>query len=430
VRYVLAMRFLLLALFATGCAGDDPVDLTPTDGGTNPWSEEALRRIERMRHDPTPRPDPSNAVADDPAAAVLGQWLFFDTSLSIDGEVSCASCHQPDHGFSDTVPLSVAQEELPRHTPPVWNTADNEWFFWDGRKDTQWSQALGPIENAKEHGFNRVAAIRAVAEQPDVAAAYEEVFGPLPDLQGVPDATPLRPSDDPWALAWEQLDEPTRHEIDVAFSNIGKAIAAYERQLMTGPTRFDVWMQALLDEGPAAAAALPDALTAEEQRGLELFVGDANCHLCHFGPDLTNEAFHNIGLEGPIDNGRFNGILDLVSDPFNAAGDYSDDPAWGADRLARLPAAPPASETLGQFKVPSLRGVGQSAPYFHDGSHETLEAVVAYYSRELTDPPVGHREESLVILDLLEEDEAALVAFLRSLDVPSPPDELLAPPDL
>jgi cytochrome c peroxidase len=383
-----------------------------------------------MRFDPTPRADPSNAVADDGDAARLGQWLFFDPSLSLDGTIACASCHRPDHGFSDPVPLSTALDQVGRHTQPVWNTANNEWFFWDGRKDTQWSQALAPLEDAKEHGTNRVAVLRAVADQPAVAAAYEDVFGALPDLSAVPDATPLAPEGDPWSDAWAALDEPTRFEIDHAFANIGKAIAAYERQLMTGPTRFDAWADALLDQGAPAAEAVAEPLSAEEQRGLQLFVGEAQCHLCHFGPDLSNEAFHNIGLDGTADNGRFNGVLAVVADPFNAAGVHSDDPAWGADRLARLPSAPPAAETLGQFKVPSLRGVGQSPPYFHDGSHSTLEEVIAYYSRELTEPVVGHREESLVILDLPDDDEAALVAFLRSLDVPPLDPDLLGPPSL
>ncbi len=422
---------LPFASLFVACSGSGPVDIDGPSPAGLPWSQEDLERIARMGFDPAPRDDPSNAVADDEAAALLGQWLFFDPALSLDGSISCATCHQPDHGFSDPVPLSTALDQVGRHTPPVWNTANNEWFFWDGRKDTQWSQALGPLEDAKEHGTNRVAVLGAIARQPEVAEAYVAVFGPLPDLDALPsDATPLAPEGDPWAEAWAALDEPTRFAIDDAFANVGKAIAAYERRLMTGPTRFDTWAEALLDGGAEAASAVPEPLTDEEQRGLQLFVGEANCHLCHFGADLSNEAFHNIGLEGAPDNGRFNGILAVVDDPFNAAGQYSDDPTWGGDKLARLPSAPPAPETLGQFKVPSLRGIGQSPPYFHDGSRSTLEEVVAYYSRDLTDPVVGHREESLVILDLPHEDEAAIVAFLRSLDVPPLAPELLGAPEL
>ncbi len=429
MRYEHPMRLVLPLLLVACSAPGDVVDLTTPEPASS-WTDVDLVRIARMRRDPAPRPDPSNRVADDPDAARLGQWLFFDEHLSRDGDVSCATCHQPDHGFADPEPFSTGLELVGRHTPPAWNTARHEWFFWDGRKDTQWSQALAPLEADKEHGTNRVAVVKAIASQPAVTAAYEAVFGPLPDIDGLPDATPLAPAGDPRVEAWDALDPAVQDEIDHAFANVGKAIAAYERRLITGTTRFDRWMEALLDDGPVAAADVEAPLTAAEQRGLELFIGDAQCHLCHFGPDLTNEAFHNIGLEGPPDNGRFNGVLAVIEDPFNAAGPHSDDPAWGADRLARLPSAPPAAETLGQFKVPSLRGVGQTPPYFHDGSHETLEDVVAYYSRELTEPVVGHREESLVILDLPASDEAALVAFLRTLDVPELDAELLGPPNL
>src|SRR5690606_15553813 len=96
-------------------------------------------------------PDPSNRYGDDPRAAALGHQLFFDTRLSANGKVSCATCHDPGRDFQDGLPLAVGVGTNTRRTMPIAGTAYSPWMFWDGRKDSQWSQALGPLESPVEH---------------------------------------------------------------------------------------------------------------------------------------------------------------------------------------------------------------------------------------------------------------------------------------
>ena len=109
-----------------------------------------------------PESDPTNRYSDDPAAAHLGQFLFFDPRLSVSGDFSCASCHQPEHGFADPVALSETLGTTQRHTQSLLNVAYQDFFYWDGRKDSLWSQALSPIENADEMGGSRLAVAQLV----------------------------------------------------------------------------------------------------------------------------------------------------------------------------------------------------------------------------------------------------------------------------
>ena len=161
------------------------------------------------------------------------------------------------------------------------------------------------------------------------------------------------------------------------------------------------------------------ALTDEEQTGLKLFAGDAKCTRCHFGETLTNKEFHNIGLgarswlEG-VDAGRYLGIDTVLADPFNAAGAYSDDTTSSA--ALQLVYLTNGTEQLGQFKTPSLRNVGLTAPYMHGGHFETLAEVVEFYSELNEEVQLGHREDSLEPLELLDTEKAALVAFLNALE--------------
>ena len=147
-----------------------------------PLSDRARRKI--LAHAPLPAAPaaPTNAVADDPAAARFGQRLFFDTRLSADGSVSCATCHDPEQSFADGLQLGEGLEQVTRHTPALWHVAHNRWFFWDGRADTLWSQALKPLETPKEHGITRLHCAHLVHDDPDLRRAYEGVFGPMPDL--------------------------------------------------------------------------------------------------------------------------------------------------------------------------------------------------------------------------------------------------------
>jgi cytochrome c peroxidase len=151
--------------------------LASGEPGWSPAETKLIASLSLSTLPPLP-PDPSNAVGDDPAAAALGRALFFDTRLSGNGKVACASCHLPDKQFQDGTPLASGMGQTNRRTMPIASTAYNPWFFWDGRRDSQWSQALGPLESAVEHGTDRTQIAHIIAAA--YAMDYEAVFGAYP----------------------------------------------------------------------------------------------------------------------------------------------------------------------------------------------------------------------------------------------------------
>jgi cytochrome c peroxidase len=238
-------------------------------------------------------PDPSNAYADDPRAAALGERLFFDTRFSTNGEVSCATCHLPELMFTDGLPLAEGVGMTTRKTMTIIGTAYSPWQFWDGRKDSQWAQALAPLESAVEHGGSRTQYVHLIAA--DYRAEYEAIFGSLPDFSDrtrFPEAA--GPVEDPVArAAWDSMSPADREAVTQVFVNMGKAIAAYERLVKPGPARFDRYVEALLNGDSRTAKS---TLTADEAAGLRLFIGEAQCIQCHNGPLFTNNDFHNTGV--------------------------------------------------------------------------------------------------------------------------------------
>ncbi len=378
--------------------------------------------------------DPTNAVADDPAAAHLGRFLFYEPRLSANGEISCATCHDPTTAFVDGASLARGIDDVARHTPTILNAAFLRWLFWDGRADTLWAQAMGPLEAPNEHGYTRLEAAHLIHDDAPLHRAYEAIFGTLPALENTsrfPRAGRPVPGDPahPHDLAWASMSDEDRDAVNRLFSNLGKAIGAYERKLITGPAPFDRFARGVLAGETDAAERISPAA----RRGLDLYLGErTNCRLCHFGPFFTDGEFHATGvapLEGgaPRDPGRFRGIAELKSNLFNAAGVYSDDTT--GERGRRIDGVLYTSEAWGQFKTPALRGVALTPPYMHQGQFETLERVVLHYSTlEGAMLPSHHQEQFLKPLELTPEEIADLVAFLRCLSPTMPPEELLSPP--
>src|SRR5688572_6527717 len=146
---------------------------------------ETLRSLSLASLDPLPA-DPSNRYSDDTLAARLGRQLFFDTRLSSNGKVSCASCHVPSQDLQDGIPLGKGVGTAGRRTMPIAGTAYSPWQFWDGRADSQWAQALGPLESAVEHGGDRTQYAHVVATDPTYRSGYERTFGRIPVLDGLP----------------------------------------------------------------------------------------------------------------------------------------------------------------------------------------------------------------------------------------------------
>jgi cytochrome c peroxidase len=342
-----------------------------------------LRSLSLAALDPV-RPDPTNRVADDPRAADLGRRLFFDTRLSSNGRVACSTCHQPERGFQDGTALATGVGTTARRTMPLAGMARAPFLFWDGRKDSLWAQALGPLESAVEHGGTRAQYARVVAEH--YRRDYELLFGPLPDLS--------------------QQDGVT-----LVFVNIGKAIAAYERRIEFGPSRFDQYVAAVTAGQPGATV-----LTDDEVAGLRLFTGRANCTQCHNGPLFTSNEFHNTGVPPrptlPIDRGRLAGAAAVLNDEFNCRSRWSD----ARDRCAELEFMVSGDHTQERaYKVPSLRNVADRAPYMDAGQFATLAEVLDHYNRA---PAAASGHSELRPLRLKPVELRQLEAFLRTLSGP------------
>lgn len=271
----------------------------------------------------------------------LGRKLFFDPVLSEDGTVACASCHDPAHGFASDAPLAVGIKGRvgPRNTPSLLNRAYGDSFFWDGRSKTLEEQALEPIVNPREMG------------------------GPLNDV-----------------VARLQADAAYRADFAAAYrdgltaQNLGRALAAFERVLLSGGSRVDRFQ-----------AGDFTALNDRERAGLWLFESRGQCWRCHRGANYTDEKLHNTGvaaLQADPDPGRFAVTRD------------------SADR--------------GRFKTPSLRDVSRTAPYMHDGSLSTLREVVDYYNRGGVKHP--GLDQAIKRLELTSDEVDRLVDFLVALD--------------
>lgn len=303
----------------------------------------------------------------------LGRQLYFDTRLSADNTVSCASCHDPAEGFAKHTQFGVGinGQMGGRNSPVSYNRILSSSQFWDGRAASLEAQAIGPIANPIEMGNTHEKAVETVAGIPGYEMQFKVIFG----------------------------DE------GVTIDNIGRAIATFERAIVTGPAPFDYYeavrpfltmkpddLETLKEDDPdayakyqaAKAAADAHPMSASAIRGRDLFFSDrSGCTACHVGANLADEKYHNIGVgmdaEKP-DLGRF-----VVSNK---------------------------EEDKGAFKTPTIRNVALSAPYMHDGSQKTLEEVVEHYAKGGT--PNQWLSTKIKKLDLKPEEKADLVEFMKA----------------
>jgi len=410
-----AFRYWLIALGAavalalplvSGVAASSSESTPPAPDG---WSRADLSVLASMRLSQLPAAphDPSNAVEDVPAAAALGKRLFNDARFSANQAVSCATCHDPQKQFQDGLPMARGVGQGTRRAMPLAGAAHSPWLFWDGRKDSLWAQALGPWEDAVEHGGNRSRYAHLIAAH--YRAEYEAVFQALPDLSQVPpDAGPLgAPAEQ---QAWRALDAKTQFAVSQVFANMGKAVAAFEKTLTHGTSRFDLYVEGLVrDDKPAQPL-----LNASEVDGLRLFIGKGQCVTCHNGPLLTDQHFHNTGVppRGPaqLDRGRAAAVARVQQDAFNCLGRFSDAKPAQCQELRFMATHDPALE--GAFKTPSLRNVAERAPYMHAGQFASLNDVIQHYAKAPA-AAVGHTERAP--LRLSEHEAKDLVAFLGTL---------------
>jgi cytochrome c peroxidase len=372
---------LVLLAFAASASADVGIEL----------SAEELDRI--ASHGPWPpsgSADPGNRVSGNAAAIYLGQRLFFDKGLSANGKVACATCHNPARGFQDS--RNVAKGLAPgiRNTPGLFNVRYQHWFGWDGGHDNLWSSSLRPILDPREMGGSASRSARVLKASPALQCHYRKAFG-KPAV-----------ADDPELLV-----------------NIAKAIAAWQETLVSPPTPFDRFRDALARKDSTSAAEYPPAA----RRGLRLFLGRGQCATCHAGPLFTNGEFGDIGVpffikpEG-VDPGRQGGIKRVLANPYNLLGAFNDDVtrenATGTRHLR------PEHRNFGEFKVPSLRNLKLTAPYMHNGSIASLRDVVRHYSELDEDRLHSDGERILKPLGLTDAESRDLVAFLESLSPTEP----------
>ncbi|TPN48252.1 MULTISPECIES: cytochrome c peroxidase [unclassified Mesorhizobium] len=388
---------LMVAVVLAGCGKPD-------------FSDAEKKKIASLALNTLPplKPDTTNRFADVPAAAALGSTLFFDLGMSRDGTVSCSTCHKIDRQFQDDLPQAVGVGRTNRRTMPLAGVARDPWFFWDGRRDSLWAQALTPLENPLEQAGNRAAYAHYIKAR--FGERYARIFGPLPDFSGIPaNASPL--GTDAEKAAWSAMSDTQRDAINRVFSNIGKAIAAFERSIEPAQTRFDRFA---LDLATGAEPKGDAVFSREEILGLKLFIGKANCVTCHDGPRFTDNSFHNTGVPPvtglPPDRGRVDAVTQVEADPFNCFGAYRDGGAGACGELRFM--VKDAPQLVRAYKTPSLRGAATRPPYMHAGQFSSLDEVVAHYAKAA--PSVEGISE-IHPLELSDRERAALVAFLKTL---------------
>lgn len=283
---------------------------------------------------------PDNGI--NTARTALGKALFFDPRLSGSRWISCATCHNPALGWSDGLETGLGQgmNKLRRATPTLFNVAYSRTFMWDGRNVSLEDQALGPITNQHEMNMDVGQLLQRVSAIP----GYREMFDSAYPGEGITPKT------------------------------IAKAIASFERTIVSTNTPFDRWRSG--DKRAVSEAA---------KRGFELFRGKGKCSACHQGYNFTDDGFHNIGLQTPSgmspDEGRY------------------------AQRKVK--------SMQGAFKTPTLREVAWTAPYMHNGIYRTLEQVVDHYNRggDVKD----NLDPTIFPLNLTAPEKADLIEFMKSL---------------
>jgi cytochrome c peroxidase len=288
----------------------------------------------RPKDVPHPKSNPHT-----PAKEALGRSLFFDPRLSESGFISCATCHNPALGWEDGLAKGFGHgmKPLGRHTPTVLNLAWASTLFWDGRAETLEEQALGPITAAAEMNMPK-----------------EKLVAKLKEIRGY---EPLFKA----AFPGEEWNE----------THVAKALATYQRTLVSGNSRFDAWVN-----------GRSDALNESEKRGFLIYNTKAACSSCHSGWRFTDDSFHDIGVLG-TDKGRGEILPEVEVLQF-------------------------------AFKTPTLRNVTQRSPFMHDGSEKTLEDVVAFYDRG-GNVKTRAISDQIKPLGLTDQEKSDLVNFMKTL---------------
>lgn len=337
--------------------------------------------------------DPGNELSGKKWAEELGRELFSDTDMSGAGNLACVTCHQPEKGFADGLAVGHGVDKHVRNTQGLFNAGLQRWFGWDGGADSLWAATMRPVLSDIEMNAEIDVLARKFRAKSYVADA-------------------LQNTDAKYDLA--KMDD------EALVVLLAKAIASYTRTLVSPPTAFDRFRTELVSSN-AETDSINEAVqryTASAARGLKLFLGDANCHVCHFGPDFSNGEFHDTGRPfftgvGEVDPGRYTGIQRVRKDRYNLLGEFNGAGLESTKRKTRTVTL--GQMNFGQWRTPSLRNLRQTAPYMHDGSLATLRDVVDAYVN--IDPQRLHSQGESILkpLDFDDAEKEDLVSFLESL---------------
>lgn len=401
--------------------------------------------------------------------ARIGHDFFFDPGFSSNDAISCASCHRPERSFTDGKAQSDGIAKTRMNSPTLVNVHLMHWFFWDGRAESLETQAMGPIEHPGEHGFSRVKVAHRIFNR--YKKPYEKIFGPLPDKLPAIDTVVARQangfiSDEIAALALAtlgnsdfqksvlqsarrqgvqpieiiknyaalgsdqrpksvstsspQISESELKVVNDIFLNFTSAIAAFERTIHSENSPFDLFAKSLKTTGDIQRS-LHAQFGSNELRGLRVFAGKGQCLICHNGPTLSDQQFHNIGLpsrpgERDLNLGRSQGIIIARANPFSCKNNLENDKKQ-TESCAELGYLETENvDLVGAFKTPTLRQLSDTAPYGHDGRFVTLADVLNHYNELTAKPAVGRAEVTLKPLGLTQSELQDLESFLISLN--------------
>jgi cytochrome c peroxidase len=317
-----------------------------------------------------------------PDKIALGKRLFEDKRFSGDGTVACANCHDPAKVFGDGLPVAVGihNQKGTRQAPTVVNAAYFEHLFWDGRRPSLEEQAKDPFLNPVEHGLTSHDQVVAVVRgDPSYVQAFEKVFGVEPGA--------------------------------ITIDHVVKAIAAFERTVVSGDSPFDRYLY----------GGDPTAMSAAAIRGLEIYRTKARCQDCHkidqTSAIFIDNDFHNLGVGFKRIQDKFMPLAGKLRKERKPMEEIDiailSDPELS--ELGRFVVTLRPSD-IGRFKTPTLRNVAVTAPYMHDGSQKTLEEVVDFYNQGGEKNPV--LDSGIRPLNLTDEEKADLVEFLKALTSP------------
>jgi cytochrome c peroxidase len=380
------------------------------------WSSDEIKILQSLSLAKLPplAKDHSNNVADNSKAAEFGRQLFFDERFSYNSKISCSTCHIPEQYFTDGLTTAAGAQAGTRNTPTLIGTAYSPWQFWDGRSDSQWSQALAPLESNLEHAGSRNQFAHIIFSDKNYRERYEELFAAMPNLSDKKrfPATASPAGNKQSINAWQMMNTEDQKSVNKVFTNMAKTLAAYQRLLQPASSRFDNYIDSLINHNPEHLTAL----NKNEVAGLRLFIGKAQCVNCHNGPLLTNNEFHNTGILSAARQlpslGRASGVRIVLADAFNCQGEYSD---ANKDQCSNLRFVKTGDELISAHKVPTLRNVAGTAPYMHAGQLSTLEEVIDHYNQAPL-AMVGHNE--IKPLELSKNEKKQLTQFLLSLTGP------------